>query len=193
MRIRTFGVVSLLAAVALFTGADSVQAKHSKKHSEKTNCSYHKVCCSSTTHCTTKSGANDAGSVIFKKGNCKTELELMKKAGLCHVLCGKGPLTLFCPTDTAYAKLGKARLADIEKDPKKLTALLKYHILNRKVTAADVQAKGSLCTSEGESLMTNTNNGKSEVDGCLLIEPDLACSNGVVHLIDDVPVPERGK
>jgi uncharacterized surface protein with fasciclin (FAS1) repeats len=194
MRIRTIGVVSLIAAFALFVGADAAQAKTGKKHSGKTHCS--------TKKCTEKScdlsscakkGCKHAGSVIYKKGNCKTELDLMNKAGICNRLCGKGPITIFCPTDAAYGKLGKARLDDIKKDPKKLSAMMKYHILNKKLMAADIQAKGAVTTSEGESLMTNVKDGKAEVDGCLIIEQDIPCANGVVHIIDDVPIPERGR
>lgn len=192
MRIRTIGVVSLMVAFALFAGADATQAKHGKKHTGKTTCSKHEPCCEDLQSCA-KKGCKDIGCVIFKKGNCKTELELFKKAGMCKVLCGKGPMTLFCPTDAAYGKLGKARLDDIKNDPKKLAKLVKYHIVNKKVMAGDIQAKGALTTAEGESLMTNTNNGKAEVDGCILVEPDIACKNGVVHMIDDVPVPERGR
>jgi uncharacterized surface protein with fasciclin (FAS1) repeats len=195
MRIRTIGVVSLVAALALMTGTDAAQAKSTKKHPGKGHCSIHKKSqekCCDLSLCA-KRGCKHAGSVIFTKGNCKTELELMKKAGMCKVLCGKGPITVFCPTDTAYSKLGKARLDDIKNDPKKLTALVKYHIVNKKLMAADIQPKGSVYTCEGEALMTNVNNGKAEVDGCLLIESDIPCANGVIHLIDDVPVPERGK
>ncbi|MBX9722468.1 MAG: fasciclin domain-containing protein [Candidatus Obscuribacterales bacterium] len=191
MRIRTIGVVSLAAAVALFVGVDSAQAKTGKKHcTTKGHCAKKSHHCCKSSHCC---HGNDAGSVLMKKGNCKTELELMKKAGMCSTMHGKGPITVFAPTDEAYAKLGKARVADISGDPKKLSALVKYHVLNRKVNAGDIKAGGSLVTSEGESLMTNSKDGKAEVDGCLVIEQDIPCSNGVIHLLDFVPVPERGK
>lgn len=189
MPIRAISLVGFFAACTLIIGAVPAQAKH--HHHHKASCT-HAACCSKT-HCCEHKGSHDAGAVLWKKGNCKTELELMKKAGMCHVLCGKGPLTVFAPTDAAYAKLGKARLDDLQNDPKKLLAAMKYHIVGRKVTSADIQAKGALTTLEAESLMTNVKDGRAEVDGCLLSEPDNAASNGVVHFIDDVPLPERGK
>ena len=197
MRIRTIGVVSVMAAIALLAGVDTAQAKSVKKHSGKGHCTVSKKMSCQDKNCDlsacAKKGCNHAGEAIYKKGNSKTELALMKQAGMCNVLCGKGPITVFCPTDEAYSKLGKARLDDIKKDPKKLAALLKYHIINKKVMVADIKAKGGLVTSQGDALMTNTNNGKAEVDGCIIIEPDVICKNGVIQFIDDVPVPERGK
>ncbi len=190
MRIRTIGVLSLLAAVSLFIGVDSAEAKGKKHHSSRAHCVNKKQhCCKQDVCCSGK----DVCSVLSKKDNCKTETELMKKAGMCNVLHGKGPITIFAPTDAAYSKLGKARLDDLSGDPKKLSSLMKYHVLNRKVMAGDIQAKGSLVTSEGESLMTNTKDGKAEVDGCIVVEQDIPCSNGVIHLVDFVPVPERGR
>lgn len=188
MRIgSTIGVLSLLAAFAFFAGGDAAQAKSSKKQ-----CSHKSSCCSSSQCCRGKKG-NDVGSVLWKRNDCKTEIELMKKAGMCNVVCGKGPITHFCPTDAAYAKLGQARLDDLKNDPEKLKAAMKYHVLNRKVSSGDIKAGASLVTSQGESLMTNVNNGKAQVDGCLIIEADIPASNGIVHIIDDVPLPERGK
>lgn len=181
MRIRTIGVVSLVAAIALFVGVDSAEAKAGKQH------------CSTKSNCSKKNINNDAVSVLRKKGDCKTELELVHKAGMSHVLQGRGPVTVFAPNDQAYGKLGKARLDDLKADPKKLSELVKYHVLDRKVMAGDIKEKGSLVTKQGESLMTNSKDGKAEVDGCLVIEQDIPCSNGVIHILDFVPVPERGK
>lgn len=186
MRIRSIGVVSMIAALALLGGADAVQAKSGKKHASCCKAGKHvchgKRCC--------KAVSNNAGHVLLNKGNFKTELDMVKKAGMCHVLCGKGPITMFAPTDEAYAKLGKAKLEDLKKDPKKL---VQYHMLNKKVMAGDIKPAGSLVTLQGESLMSNTNNGKAEVDGCLIIEQDVPCGNGVIQVLDEVPVPERGR
>jgi uncharacterized surface protein with fasciclin (FAS1) repeats len=201
MRIRTIGVVGLIAAFALFAGADAAQAKAGSKHSGKSHSKMHKQCndrkckdeqCGDMSFCA-KKGCHHAGSVLYKKSNCKTELNLMMKAGMCKVLCGKGPITVFCPTDEAYSKLGKARLDDIKNDPKKLANMMKYHVLNKKLMTGDLKANGGVPTSEGESLITNIKDGKAEVDGCIIIEQDIPCSNGVIQIIDDVPIPERGK
>lgn len=187
MRIRAIGIVGLIAAFSLFVGAESVQAKSGSKSCSKTHCSKKQKHCCKSEHCCK---ANSACSVLWKKGNCKTELELMKKGGMCEVMNGKGPITVFCPTDAAYGKLGKERVAEISKDPK---ALASYHILPKKMTASEIKAGGSVVTKQGEHLMTNVKDGKPEVDGCLIIEEDIPCSNGIIHIIDDVPIPERGK
>ncbi|MBX9690064.1 MAG: fasciclin domain-containing protein [Candidatus Obscuribacterales bacterium] len=189
MRIRTIGILSLMAAFSLFVGTDAAEAKSGKKHCSTNHCSKSKKHCCKAEHCCTHNH-NSACSVLWKRGDCKTELEMMKAGGLCGTMSGKGPITVFCPTDAAYAKLGKARLEDLKKDPKKLAG---YHILPKKLMAADIQAASSVVTKEGESLMTNVKDGKAEVDGCLIIEQDIPCSNGVIHILDQVPVPERGK
>ena len=141
---------------------------------------------------TAKKASNDAASVMQQKG-CKTELEWMKQAGTSHLLHSKGPITVFCPTEAAYGKLSKERKADIVRDPKKLQAMMKYHVAKRKIASSDIQPKGVVFTEVGECLMTNVKDGKPEVDGCLFTEMDIPCSNGVIHLIDEVPLPERGR
>lgn len=143
-------------------------------------------------HTQHKKASNDAAAVLQKKG-CKTELEWMHKAGTTHLLHAKGPITVFCPTEAAYGKLSKERKAELSGDPKRLQAIMKYHVAKKKVASTDIQPKGSIPTEVGEVLMTNVKDGKPEVDGCLFTEWDIPCSNGVIHLIDEVPLPERGR
>ncbi len=183
MRIGKIGVLGLAAAVALVAGSGISEAKSGNccKKGGKHSCSASQCC---------KRKGNDAGAVLHKRGDCTTELQIMKEGGLCGTACGKGPVTLFVPTDAAYAKLGKERLEEAKKDPKKLA---QYHIVKKKVMASDIPAGGSLPTAMGEFLMTNVNDGKAQVDGCLIVEQDIPCSNGVIHIIDEVPIPERGK
>ena len=186
MRIRSIGVISMVAALALLGGAGtSVQAKG---HNHAKCCKGSKHSCAGNYCCKRKS--NDAGAVMHKRGNFTTELEMMKAGGQCHVVCGKGPVTIFAPTDAAYKKLGQARLDALKKDPKKLA---QYHIVNKKVMAGDIKPASSVQTAEGEHLMTNVKDGKASVDGCLIIEQDIPVSNGVLHILDEVPIPERGK
>lgn len=186
MRSSSIAIVGLTAALAFFVGVDPAISKTSK-HNCKVKCGMKKC---SEKACKMK--CNDAMSVLEKKG-CKTELEWMKKTGVSHMLHGKGPITVFAPTEAAYSKLGKGRIEELTKDPKKLANTMKYHIVNRKVKSGDIQEKGAILTSMGEFLMTNVKDGKPTVDGCLFTEWDIPCTNGVVHLIDEVPVPERGK
>ncbi|MBX9568205.1 MAG: fasciclin domain-containing protein [Candidatus Obscuribacterales bacterium] len=171
MRSISIAVIGLTTALAIFGGIDPASAKSGKK-------AHHK--------------SNDAMAVLQKKG-CKTELAWMHKAGVSHMLHSKGPITVFAPTEAAYSKLGKARVDELTADPKKLANTMKYHIAHKKIAAADIPEKGAILTSMGEVLMTNVKDGKPTVDGCLFTEWDIPCSNGIIHLIDEVPVPERGK
>lgn len=187
MRSISIAVIGITTALAFFGSIDPASAKSSKKHNCKVECGMKKC---SARACKMK--CNDAMTVLQKKG-CKTELAWMHKAGTAHLLHGKGPITVFAPTDVAYSKLGKGRIDELTADPKKLANTMKYHIVNRKVKSTDIPEKGSIVTSMGEFLMTNVKDGKPTVDGCLFVETDIPCTNGVVHLIDEVPVPERGK
>jgi uncharacterized surface protein with fasciclin (FAS1) repeats len=187
MRSISVAIIGITTALALIGGIDPASATSGKNHNCKVQCGMKK--CSSK-KCKMK--CNDAMSVLEKKG-CKNELAWMKKAGVSHMLNSKGPITVFAPTDAAYAKLGKARVDELTADPKKLAHTMKYHIANRKIKSSDIQEKGAILTSMGEFLMTNVKDGKPTVDGCLFTEWDIPCTNGVIHLIDEVPVPERGK
>lgn len=186
MQISRVGILSIAAALSIFLGASAAE---SKSNCSTTHCSKSgKHCCKKSRCC--KSKSNSACAVLMKKGNCTTELEMMKSGQMCATMNGKGPITVFCPTDQAYAKLGKEKVEALKKDPKSLAS---YHVVGKKVMAADIKAGGSLPTKQGEHLMTNTKDGKAQVDGCLIIEEDIPCANGIIHIIDEVPIPERGK
>jgi uncharacterized surface protein with fasciclin (FAS1) repeats len=106
-------------------------------------------------------------------------------------LKGKGPFTVFAPDQAAFAKLPKNSTLAADKD--KLTKVLKYHVLPNKLMASDLTSMRSAPTLEGESVMLNSKDGKEIVDGAFVTKADIVCSNGVIHIIDTVLVPERGK
>lgn len=116
----------------------------------------------------------------------------IKKAGLeCTLSCG-GPYTFFAPDNEAYGKWVKGD-QNYSKDPKVLAKVLKYHVVKGKFTAADLANKRALPTLEGENLMVNAKDGKVMVDGAMVTHPDIQTSNGIIHVIDNVNIPERGK
>ncbi len=78
-------------------------------------------------------------------------------------------------------------------DNKKLATVLKYHVLPKKYSASDLSSRRSLVTLEGESVMLNNKDGSQTVDGAIVTKADCDCSNGTVHVIDTVLMPERGK
>ena len=122
-------------------------------------------------------------------GEFKTLVSLVKKAGLAQTLSGKGPFTVFAPTDAAFAKVPKATLNALAKDKAQLKAVLLYHVAAGKVTAAKVVKLKSAKTLEGRSVRIRTTGGKVFVGGARVVTADVLASNGVVHVIDKVLLP----
>ena len=122
-------------------------------------------------------------------GKFKTLASLLTKAGLAGTLQGKGPFTVFAPTDAAFAKVPKATLAALGKDKAKLRAVLLYHVVKGKVTAASVVKLASAKTLNGQSVAIRVTGGKVFVGGARVTTPDVMASNGVIHVIDKVLIP----
>ena len=126
-------------------------------------------------------------------GSFKTLATALTEAGLIETLKGKGPFTVFAPTDEAFAKVPKKDLEALLKDKKKLTAVLTYHVVAGKVAAADVlkMKDGSkVKTVEGREFTLGLKDGKVTVDGANVIKTDIETSNGVIHVIDSVIMPK---
>src|SRR3954469_15802735 len=122
-------------------------------------------------------------------GQFKTLVALVKQAGPAGGLSGKGQLTVFAPTDAAFAKVPKATLAALGKDKQKLKAVLLYHVVKGKVTSAQVVKITSARTLEGSRVGIRASGGKVYVGGARVIKPDVIASNGVIHVIDKVLIP----
>ena len=122
-------------------------------------------------------------------GSFKTLVSLVKQAGLAGALSGKGPLTVFAPTDAAFAKVPKATLAALAKDKSKLKAVLLYHVAKGKLTAAKVVKLHSVKTLNGRSLKVSVSHGTVTVGGARIIKTDIGTSNGVIHVINKVLIP----
>jgi uncharacterized surface protein with fasciclin (FAS1) repeats len=122
-------------------------------------------------------------------GQFKTLVALVKQAGLAGALSGKGPLTVFAPTDAAFAKVPKATLAALGKDKAKLKAVLLYHVVAGKVTAAQVVKLTSAKTLNGQAVAIKVKDGKVYVNSAQVVTPDVLASNGVIHVINKVLIP----
>jgi transforming growth factor-beta-induced protein len=122
-------------------------------------------------------------------GQFKTLASLLTKAGLAGTLQGKGPFTVFAPTDAAFAKVPKATLAALGKDKAKLRAVLLYHVVKGKVTAAQAMKLRSAKTLQGKSLSIRVSGGKVLVGGATVTKADVTASNGVIHVINKVLIP----
>jgi uncharacterized surface protein with fasciclin (FAS1) repeats len=142
----------------------------------------------------TASARTDAGSQNIVKtavaaGQFTTLASLLQKAGLAGTLQGKGPFTVFAPTDAAFAKVPKATLNALAKDRAKLRAVLLYHVVKGRVTASKVVKLRSAKTLNGQSVAIRVNAGNVKVAGARVTTPDVMASNGVIHVIDRVLIP----
>ena len=132
--------------------------------------------------------AKDIVDTAVAAGNFKTLATALTAAGLVDTLKGKGPFTVFAPTDAAFAKIPKADLDALLKDKAKLTAVLTYHVVAGKVMAADVKA-GKVKTVQGSELTVSTTGGVM-VDKAKVTATDIVADNGVIHVIDSVIMPK---
>jgi uncharacterized surface protein with fasciclin (FAS1) repeats len=132
--------------------------------------------------------AKDIVDTAVAAGSFKTLATALGAAGLVDTLKGKGPFTVFAPTDEAFAKIPKADLDALLKDKAKLTAVLTYHVVAGKVMAADVKA-GKVKTVQGSELTVSTSMGVS-VDNAKVVKTDIVADNGVIHVIDTVIMPK---
>ena len=132
--------------------------------------------------------AKDIVDTAVAAGNFKTLATALTAAGLVDTLKGKGPFTVFAPTDAAFAKIPKADLDALLKDKAKLTAVLTYHVVPGKVMAADVKA-GKVKTVQGSELTISTTGGVM-VDKAKVTTTDIVANNGVIHVIDSVIMPK---
>lgn len=145
--------------------------------------------------------AANAGSSMDKKdivdtavaaGSFNTLATALKAAGLVDTLKGKGPFTVFAPTDEAFAKLPPGTLDDLLKPENhdKLVAILTYHVVPGKVMAKDVVKLHEAKTVNGKDVKISTEGGKVMVDKADVVKTDIVCSNGVIHVIDSVILPQ---
>ena len=125
-------------------------------------------------------------------GKFNTLVAAVKAAGLVDTLKGKGPFTVFAPTDEAFAKLPKGTVEDLLKpeNKAKLVSILTYHVLPSKVMAADVAGKKmGAKTVQGTEIAVDATSGV-KVNGATVVTADIAASNGVIHIIDAVLMPK---
>src|SRR4051812_4371904 len=120
-----------------------------------------------------------------------TLVAAVKAAGLVDTLKGPGPFTVFAPTDEAFAKLPAGTVESLLKpeNKEKLQQILKYHVVAGKVMAKDVVKLSSAQTVEGGSLAVKTSGGKVTLNNANVTKTDIAASNGVIHIIDSVLLP----
>lgn len=125
-------------------------------------------------------------------GDFKTLAAALQAAGLVDTLKGPGPFTVFAPTDEAFAKLPAGTVEDLLKpeNKQKLVSILTYHVIAGDVMAKDVVKLSEAKTVNGKDLKIMVEGSRVTVDGANVTKTDIKCSNGVIHVIDSVLLPQ---
>jgi len=125
-------------------------------------------------------------------GQFKTLAAALGAAGLVETMKGAGPFTVFAPTDTAFAKLPAGTVENLLKPENKaqLTAILTYHVVPGKVMAAEVVKLKEAKTVNGKTLHVKFNGSNVMINGARVTSADIVASNGVIHVIDSVVLPQ---
>lgn len=139
--------------------------------------------------------SDDIPTTATKAGSFGTLIAAAKAAGLVGALSGEGPLTVFAPTDEAFAKLPKGTVESLLKPENKgkLAAILKYHVVAGRIYSGDALSAGSAKTLQGDAVSIGIKNGVAMVNDAKLVATDIDASNGVIHVIDSVILPPQDK
>lgn len=134
---------------------------------------------------------NDIVDTAAAAGSFKTLVAAVEATDLVDTLKSAGPFTVFAPTDAAFAKLPAAVIEDLLKPENKvkLKGILTYHVIAGKVLATDVVNLKVAKTVQGQELKIDTTDGV-KVDEAKVVQTDIQCSNGVIHVIDAVVLPK---
>ena len=136
--------------------------------------------------------ARDIVDTAISAGSFNTLVAAVKAAGLVDTLKGPGPFTVFAPTDEAFAKLPAGTVDELLKpeNKSKLVAILTYHVVPGRVMAKDVVKLHEAKTVNGQELTVKTDMGSVMVDNATVVITDILCTNGVIHVIDTVVLPQ---
>src|SRR5271166_1982772 len=123
-------------------------------------------------------------------GNFTTLVSAIKAAGLTDTLTGKGPFTVFAPTDEAFKKLPPGALDALLKDSAKLKAVLQYHVIAGHVSTKDMKS-GDVMTLQGSPLTAVVSASEVQINGARVQKPEFVATNGIIHGIDAVIMPRN--
>ena len=187
---KKFSILALTCAVAL---SGSAYAGGKCKSSCRQTVTYHQpvvhtVAMRPLIHAAPE---KDIVDTAVGAGSFNTLVAAVKAAGLVETLKGKGPFTVFAPTDEAFAKLPKGTVENLLKPENKATlqAILTYHVVPGAVKAADVVKLTGATTVQGQNVDIKVADGKVMVDGATVVKTDIETSNGIIHVIDSVILP----
>jgi uncharacterized surface protein with fasciclin (FAS1) repeats len=135
----------------------------------------------------------DIVDTAVASGDFQTLVAAAQAAGLVETLQGEGPFTVFAPTDEAFAKLPEGTVEDLLKEENRetLIAILTYHVVAGRITAAQVVELDKATTVEGSDITIQVKDGAVMVDQATVVMADVDASNGVIHVIDSVMIPSE--
>lgn len=171
----TFAIVALMASTAI-AGSCGSSEKHT--HAKEASAKY------------SEKVQKNIVETAVAAGNFTTLVAAVKAAGLVDALQGEGPLTVFAPTDEAFAALPEGTVEALLEDKDKLASILTYHVAGGKLTADKVTSVDKLETLQGESATLTMADDKVMIDNAQIVMTDIECSNGVIHVIDAVILPD---
>ena len=133
----------------------------------------------------------DIIDVAVSAGQFTTLAAALEAAGLVATLKGEGPFTVFAPTDAAFEKLPAGTVDMLLKPENKdqLIAVLTYHVVPGSVMAADVVKLSGATTANGADVAIAVVDGNVRIDNATVVKADISASNGVIHVIDSVILP----
>jgi uncharacterized surface protein with fasciclin (FAS1) repeats len=149
--------------------------------------------------CATKSAVKTASNpsaeaniveTAVAAGDFNTLVAAVQAAGLAETLAGPGPFTVFAPNDAAFAKLPAGTIETLLANPDQLREILLYHVVPGKVKAAQVVGLDRATTAQGQDVRIKVADGSVTVDGASVLATDIETSNGVIHVIDTVILPQ---
>lgn len=134
----------------------------------------------------------DIVDTAISAGQFTTLAKALQAAGLVDTLKGEGPFTVFAPTDAAFAKLPAGTVESLLKpeNKEKLTSILTYHVVPGSVKAAQVATMTSAETVNGDTVVFKAQNNAVKVDQANVVKADVVASNGVIHVVDTVLMPD---
>jgi uncharacterized surface protein with fasciclin (FAS1) repeats len=178
-RIALIGSLLALLLVATACGGDDDEGEAAAEPAPMTT---------ETTAPESEMAEMDIVETAVAAGEFTTLVELVQQAGLADELSGPGPLTVFAPTDEAFAAVPAETLAALAEDPEQLRRVLLYHVVDGAVTSDQVVDGASAETLAGPSV-TFTVDGDVRVNDATVVSADVTASNGVIHVVDAVLLP----
>ena len=137
-----------------------------------------------------KGSDKDIVTIAVESGNFNTLAKALTETGLVEALQGDGPFTVFAPTDEAFAKLPEGNVEALFKDKETLKKILLYHVVSGNVTSKEVVNLNKAETLAGKNIMIKSSDAGVMINDSKVTTADVMASNGVIHIIDTVLIPE---